>query len=604
MLLVFLILEIGAKGQLPEDSVRAIIDKGWSSVYMAKDIPTGWEMTDRLIDIYESQDNPLALINAYQIRGEAMYWTTDLDSALFWYEKALEEARSIQNQNEEGHTLVSLATIHSEAGRWQLADSLYSEALRIRHNMSDTNNILFTLNYKSWNLNKAEMHHLAMTDLVQTMKYAEASQDTYYLAVAHMGMGLAHKKQGNYEQAYECMDKAALYSKKAGDEYGYYAAHADLSMVIKSMGNYEEAHRRLSEVTLPFFIEDGYNFGIIQVYGNMAVCSNLMGLHERALTETDSALVRMGDIDRKESESDVYHERSKALHGLGRTKEAMIAVNRAIELAKLVSLEKLRDAFETKSALLFSLGEFEKSLQAYRAYAQTNDSILNEEKSRQVIELQTVYETSEKERAIERLEAESELEETKRTALVGGLIGLFLLSVVIINREVNRRKKAKKLHEAEIKLADAEHARLEDQLAFKKRELTAMALEIARKNEIVEDIKSELLKADRGSEIPGAGEVFRKIDFSSKVDKNWDQFIEAFKETNGDFLKEISKNFPDLSKSELRLCALIKMNLSSKDIASILNISDEGVKKARYRLRKKLQLDTNANLESTIMSMA
>jgi DNA-binding CsgD family transcriptional regulator len=46
------------------------------------------------------------------------------------------------------------------------------------------------------------------------------------------------------------------------------------------------------------------------------------------------------------------------------------------------------------------------------------------------------------------------------------------------------------------------------------------------------------------------------------------------------------------------------MNLSSKDIASILNISDEGVKKARYRLRKKLRLDTNENLESTIMSMA
>jgi len=603
LFIVMLAAASHSAAQISEDSVQAIIDQGWAAIRGGKDIETGWEITDRLMEIDRNQGNPYAKVNALQIRGESMFWTTDLDSALYWYGEALKQSRSMEDLNEEGHTLVSIATIQSEAGQWQKADSLYLEAMRIRSDMSDTNNILFILNYKSWNLNKAEMHHLAMKDLMQTLEYAEAVEDTFYLSAGHMGLGIAHKKQQNLEQAYESMLKAAEYSRSIGEEFGYHTAMSDLCMVIKSMGRYEEAHDSLQKVSLPFFMEDNYALGIAQVYGNLAVCSNLMGRYERALAETDSSFLYLGDMDRRENLSDLYHERAKAQFGLGRNEAAMVSVEEAIELAENVSLEKLRDAYETKSKILSSQGKFEEALSAYKGYASINDSILNEQKSRQVLELQTVYETSEKERAIERLEAESKLAETKRKGLIGGIAGLILLSSIIINREINRRKKAKKLHETELKLADAEKTRLEDQLAFKKRELTTLALEIARKNEMVEDIKSDLLKADQ-SEIPEVGAVFRKIDFNSKVDKNWDRFIDAFKENNGDFLREISINFPDLSKSELRLAALIKMNLSSKDIAAILNISDEGVKKARYRLRKKLNLETTDNLESTILSMA
>ena len=84
--------------------------------------------------------------------------------------------------------------------------------------------------------------------------------------------------------------------------------------------------------------------------------------------------------------------------------------------------------------------------------------------------------------------------------------------------------------------------------------------------------------------------------------EDWEKFEIHFDQVHEDFLKKIRKKYPELTPKDLRLCAYLKMNLSSKEIAPILNISVRGVEISRYRLRKKMNLPRDANLNDFMMN--
>jgi FixJ family two-component response regulator len=92
--------------------------------------------------------------------------------------------------------------------------------------------------------------------------------------------------------------------------------------------------------------------------------------------------------------------------------------------------------------------------------------------------------------------------------------------------------------------------------------------------------------------------LIRILNQESKIDKEWDQFAEYFDNTHSDFLKAIKEIHPNLNAHELKLCAYLRMNLSSKEMAQLMNISVRGVEISRYRLRKKLQVPTEINLNT------
>ena len=97
--------------------------------------------------------------------------------------------------------------------------------------------------------------------------------------------------------------------------------------------------------------------------------------------------------------------------------------------------------------------------------------------------------------------------------------------------------------------------------------------------------------------------VINTINLDINNDNNWEQFRSYFEDVHRDFNSKVMRNYPEVSNNDLRLMSLLKMNLSSKEIANILNISIEGVKKARYRLRKKLNLNTEESLQELVIEL-
>ena len=147
--------------------------------------------------------------------------------------------------------------------------------------------------------------------------------------------------------------------------------------------------------------------------------------------------------------------------------------------------------------------------------------------------------------------------------------------------------------------SEKEHEILVLEVENKSRELSNAALNLIRKNEALQSLKDDLI--DSQNETRSIQKIIRRIDEHLEADHDWEIFEASFNRVHDDFFKRLMQDYPDLTPGDLRLAAYLKMNLSSKEIAPLLNISIRGVENKRYRLRKKTGLPEDANLTEFMM---
>jgi ligand-binding sensor domain-containing protein len=187
-------------------------------------------------------------------------------------------------------------------------------------------------------------------------------------------------------------------------------------------------------------------------------------------------------------------------------------------------------------------------------------------------------------------------------------IGSLVLMIGVIKVFQNQKEKQfrhEKLN-AERKIIKLENEKLETEVSYKERELAAMALNITSKNEILDQIKTQLKGVSSSLTDDGKSSItpiIKLIDSNIRLDNDWKKFEFYFDQVHSDFLKSLRKNYPDLTSSQLKLCAYLKMNLSSKEIAMLMNVSVAGIEKSRYRLRKKFNLEHELMLSDFIQKI-
>jgi DNA-binding CsgD family transcriptional regulator len=149
-------------------------------------------------------------------------------------------------------------------------------------------------------------------------------------------------------------------------------------------------------------------------------------------------------------------------------------------------------------------------------------------------------------------------------------------------------------------LMEAKNNQLNQRIENKNRELAISTMSMIKKNTLLGAIKDQLAKVSEVSELK---KVIRSIDQNIKSEDDWKLFEEAFNNADRDFLKKIKDLHPNLTPNDLRLCAYLRLNLSSKEISSLLNISSKSVEIKRYRLRKRMNLEKGDNLVGYILSL-
>ena len=200
------------------------------------------------------------------------------------------------------------------------------------------------------------------------------------------------------------------------------------------------------------------------------------------------------------------------------------------------------------------------------------------------------------------------------TTIIAGYVLLALLFSFILHNIYKRYYKQqrerivqKTYNELELKelenkqqLMRFNNEKLRQDIDNKNRELGISTMSLIKKNEFLNSIKKELQSVEDNTSIK---QVIKIIDRNLNNTDDWNVFEEAFNNADKDFLKKIKSIHPSLTSNDLRLCAYLRLNLSSKEIAPLLNISSRSVEVKRYRLRKKMDLPHEAGLTDYILEI-
>jgi DNA-binding CsgD family transcriptional regulator len=170
--------------------------------------------------------------------------------------------------------------------------------------------------------------------------------------------------------------------------------------------------------------------------------------------------------------------------------------------------------------------------------------------------------------------------------------------LVLIAKNDKARNFAHNQNEREI--IKLKNEKLSNDFSSKSKELAASLMSIAKKNDLLRAVKNEL-KEDMGEDTIKS--VIDDINKNLILDNDWDFFQEAFKNADSDFLKNLKAIHPLLTPGDLKLCGYLRLNLSTKEMSDLLNITSRSVEIKRYRLRKKLDLEHEDNLVNYILSL-
>jgi len=202
--------------------------------------------------------------------------------------------------------------------------------------------------------------------------------------------------------------------------------------------------------------------------------------------------------------------------------------------------------------------------------------------------------------------------------LLYAIIAILILAVILLTIKLfNNREKLKndqsdeliikfesqeKLLKSELNKVNEDNAKLEKEIGFKRKEQMDIALNIINKNRFLEKLKTKIDKITNKPELnkEELTRLKKLIIDNLSLDKDRERFNIYVNELNRDFYFRLLSRYPNLTENEQRLCSLVRLNLSSKEMASILNISTKSVEVNRHRLRKKMFLKREENLTELI----
>jgi DNA-binding CsgD family transcriptional regulator/tetratricopeptide (TPR) repeat protein len=396
-------------------------------------------------------------------------------------------------------------------------------------------------------------------------------------------IGLIQIDRAQYTQATETFTEALKIGTELNDDIGICGNYNNLGLIMEKTGN---LHKALSYYLSSLKISErmGYSIGISNT------CSNLARIY--------------GEINKPDSA--MYF----SFKGI---REARISGSKTYLLSNYDVLYRL---FEKTNRL-------DKALEYYKLYIVLKDSMFNEQKSKQIAEMETKYKTEKKEHENVILRHDIALHKTTQRLLFAAVSALVLLALSLhfLVRYKSRLliqksalfEREQKVQTLEMEKKEKERKHLEDQvfaeqeinrlqlvkLNEQNRKLAATALQITAKNNILSTILEEI-EQTRKEEVSDPEVCFNKIkhtvDTNMNLDRDWKQFKLHFEEVHPDFFIRLSEQFPALTPGEHKICAYYRINLSTNEIAQILNVTIAGVQKSRHRLRKKLNINSETDM--------
>ena len=290
---------------------------------------------------------------------------------------------------------------------------------------------------------------------------------------------------------------------------------------------------------------------------------------------------------------------AEILHRVGREKDALRETENALQINERPgNISRKANLLHLKSNILSSLGRNEEALSSLQEMLVFQDSANKIQNLHEVNQLMTKQEILSLEKEYKHREFVEQLKHSREKmgmfTIIIVLLGVVAIALLLWNRK-RILLKNKQIQEESLKF----------ELEARNRELASNVVSLMKKNEVFSEIISKLEQIKENAVKDETKEALTKVkkEIEKTIDGSfWDEFELRFKNVHSDFYDKLISQFPNLTSNELRLCAFLKMNLSTKDIASITGQNPRSIDKARERLRTKLGIsnDKTVSLASFI----
>lgn len=507
------------------------------------------KQTDLLAKAYE--ENALK-----EVEGERYARAIDCNKG------AIALYRSLKENIDEARNWIAIGEIHYRINDYEKAMDSYLSALDLFEREGSEEDILATkqligelhLRMEQCDQSYKIFHSVLNAYQSNRAKYKnEIPRTMQSLGIAHGGCGSLDSALFYFERALENVKKpysgvfaggllnniGAIYSKKDQNE--------------KALSYYEDA--------LKLFESDKNKEGIGVSISNQAYIFFKEGKFSKSID------LYLTAIDHFENAGSLVYLRNNCLN--------------------------LSDAYERS-------GDYKSALKYVNKYLELNDSISNSDILSRINDLQMQFEIRKKDQERLLLEQESALSRSRLYLIIGGVIGLVFIIYLAYR---NQKAKLKFAHLRE-QFLKQEKELLKSEVDFKSGEIESFVLKIVEKNKLLEQLKEELKAINKEQKNDSRiSEITKQINDQLYIEKDRKEFELHLDKNYHSFFLRLDRRFPGMTKYERRLCSLLVMDLATKDISIILNISPESVKKSRNRLRKKLSLDPDVNLSEYLKNL-
>lgn len=521
-------------------------------------------------------------------------------------------------QNADLHRLLALGW--QNKGRFKLALQEMQRGITLAIMCNNTQLQASLYSDMSQILQKQGIYEKALEYLIKAVKIYEKLGEKLMIANAYQTIGKIYIENSDYINAYRFFKNSLQVHKSLDNKAGLATIYNDfgnLKRIFNETDSAEFYYKKSLEINK--LLSNKQEMGIN--YLNLGILSEERGKHSHARIYLEEAKKIFEQIDDEENLARVLLEQGLLEANQNHTPLAIDLLLKAEKMASNYGMIPIRkSAAKYLSDIYERTGDYFKAFQYQKLYSILSDTLNNIERQKQILSIQATYD-------FEKQQNELLLEQEKRKTLeknqtlqrvisISSLLALILTGLItyLIFKRIKEKQKIeaeKLLKEAEISKAkealietqlrnqDLEKQRLIEELKYKSNHLTNLALIIAQKNEFINELKNllkELKNSNESQKDKVMKELWQKTTQQSNINKELDKFKKEIDDANRSFYEKLNNICPQLTLHEKELAGLLRINLSSKEIASLHNVSVKAIEMSRYRLRKKLQLESNDKL--------
>ncbi|WP_410221349.1 tetratricopeptide repeat protein [Pedobacter sp.] len=498
------------------------------------------------------------------------------DSAMVLLKKSYSQALTENEKEKEGLCLQQMGWICFSQGHYQLALEYYLDADKIFGTLNKPDLMASNLNdiglfyYYNKQSNLAREHYNRALELLKKTKNRAGMAETFG------NIGHLYEKKHQYDSAFYYQHLALQNFTAIKDHDGSAKIYENLGSIYEDLEKYDSAAVYFNK-SLALYQETKNEIGSVEVVNNL------------------------GDLLRKTG---------KYLQSIAKTKEAY---QMALDLGNSYQLAATTKDLAKTFALM---GKMDSAYHYAELSRKHTLDIYSLDGIKQASFLQVLYDMDKKSDEIKELQVNRRMNQTIIVASLIVLALLVVLSVTFYSRqrlkikeqqaEAKQKQIESELLASRIKNQDLEEEKLKEQLELKSRELSAHTLNLIRNNQFLEHMRTSLqalVKDEKRDQKRQMQKLIVEINESIAQEQYWKEFIQAFEQVHQSFFEKLKEKSKDLTAADIRLIALLKINLNSTDISTLLGISTDSLRVARYRLRKKLNIPQGGNLTTFVQSI-